>query len=272
MQSSAREYKSTLGPKEALLVRSLAQRGKAIFTVADASDIAGAGTRELLHRLARKKWVLPLRRGLYAVVPLDVGVQGADAFVLHNFVVASMLVEPYYVGYWSALNHHGLTDQIPRTTFVATTRARHPLEAVDGEYRFVKLTARKFFGWRTEEVAGYPVSISGPEKTVADCLDHPEHCGGIEQIARAIYFSHQEIDLLQVVECAGRMGNRTVLKRLGHVLEATGLLERYGDLLRGFRPSAGFGRLDPLSPPTGRHDGRWGLVVNFRLDPEGWGY
>lgn len=64
--------------------------------------------------------------------------RGADAFVVHSFVIASMLVRPHYIGFWSALNHHGLTDQIPRTTFVATTRARHPVRVLDAEYYFVR--------------------------------------------------------------------------------------------------------------------------------------
>ena len=272
MTLNANQYKPGLGKREASMIAALAERNKTIFTVADAKALVGPDAKETIRGLARKKWVLPLKRGLYAMVPLDVGVKGADAFVVHNFVVASMLVQPYYVGYWSALNYHGLTDQIPRTTFIATTRARHSLQVLEAEYRFVKLASAKFFGWQDIEVEDRIVRISDPEKTVADCLDHPEHCGGIEQIAKALYFYHEETDLKRVVEYAGRMGNRTVLKRLGHILEATGLLPRYEELFADYRPSAGFPVLDPLSPKAGRHDGRWNLLVNYKLDPEGWRY
>lgn len=272
MELSATEYKGSLGDREAFLVRTLAEQGKVIFTMADASRLLGGSAKKTLYSLARKRWVLPLKRGLYAVVPLDVGVQGADAFVVHNFVLASMLVRPYYIGFWSALNHHGLTEQIPRTTFVATTKARHPVQALDSEYCFVKLAHRKLFGWQEAEIEGRRVRISGPEKTIADCLDHAEHCGGIEQVARALYFNHEGISLRRVVGCAQRMGNRTILKRLGYILESAGLLPRYADLFASFEPSAGYARLDPLSPRTGKHDARWGLLINFRLDPEGWRY
>jgi len=173
MGLSAKKYKSTLGEKEAFLVRSLASQGKAIFTIKDTSRLVGLGARKIVHRLATKKWVLHPKRGLYAMVPLDVGVKGSDAFVVHNFVVASMLIEPYYIGYWSALNHHGLTDQIPRTTFIATTKARHPVHVLEAEYYFVKLARSKFFGWQEVVIEGRPIQISDPEKTVADCLDHP---------------------------------------------------------------------------------------------------
>jgi predicted transcriptional regulator of viral defense system len=257
MTLSAKRYKSTLGGKEAFLVRSLAEEGKTIFAIKDALRVVGPNAKEVVRRLAAKKWVLPLKRGLYAMVPLDVGVKGADAFVVHNFVVASMLAEPYYIGYWSALNHHGLTDQIPRTTFIATTKARHVVQVLDAEYYFVNVAKSKFFGWQEIEVDDRRVRISDPEKTVADCLDHPEHCGGIEQVARAIYFSHEEIDLKRVVEYAKRMGNLTILKRFAYVLEATGLLSDYGKL---------------LSPKQGKHNSRWKLLINYKIDPEGWRY
>jgi len=272
MELSANKYKSTLGEKEAFLVKSLAEERKAIFTIEDASRLVGSSAKKIVHRLAIKKWVLPLKRGLYAMVPLEVGVKGSDAFVVHNFVVASMLVEPYYIGYWSALNHHGLTDQIPRTSFIATTKTKHPLQVLDAEYYFVKLTDRKFFGWQQVEIEDHIVRISDPEKTVADCLDHPEHCGGIDQIARAVYFSHEEINLKRVVEYAQRMGNRTIIKRLGYMLEETGLLSNYEKLFEGYKPSTGFPRLDPLSPKTGKHNSKWNLLINYRLDPRGWRY
>jgi len=272
MELSANKYKSTLGEKEAFLVKSLAEEGKAIFTIEDASRLVGLGAKKIVHRLAIKKWVLPLKRGLYAMVPLEVGVKGSDAFVVHNFVVASMLVEPYYIGYWSALNHHGLTDQIPRTSFIATTKTKHPVQVLDAEYYFVKLTDRKFFGWQQVEIEDHIVRISDPEKTVADCLDHPEHCGGIDQIARAVYFSHEEINLKRVVKYAQRMGNRTIIKRLGYVLEETGLLSNYEKLFEGYKPSTGFPRLDPLSPKAGKHNSKWNLLINYRLDPRGWRY
>jgi predicted transcriptional regulator of viral defense system len=68
------------------------------------------------------------------------------------------------------------------------------------------------------------------------------------------------------------MGNRTILKRLGYILDVTGLLPRYEELFVGHSPSAGFTRLDTLSPRTGKHDSRWKLLINCRLNREGWFY
>jgi hypothetical protein len=41
MTLSAKEYKSTLGSKEAFVIRSLAERGKAVFSLQEAWRVTG---------------------------------------------------------------------------------------------------------------------------------------------------------------------------------------------------------------------------------------
>ncbi len=266
------DRKKGLTSRESLLISSLAREDKKIFSIEDVKRVIEKNPKRVMSSLIKKKWVLPLKRGLYAIVPLDIGVKGADSFILHNFVIASHLVEPYYIGYWSALNHHGLTEQIPRTTFIATTKPKLSLEILGAGYQFVRIEKRKFFGFEKIDIEGWKINISSPEKTIADCLDHPEHCGGIDEIARSIYFNHEELDLEKVYTCAEKMGNLTILKRLGYILEATGLFEKYSNLFTHFKPSKGYPALDPLSIRKGKHNSKWGLLVNIELKPEGWMY
>ena len=266
------EYKKGLTQRESLLISALARQDRKIFSTEDARAVTEGDAKKMMSSLIKKKWVLPLKRGLYAIVPLDVGVKGADSFILHNFVIASHLVEPYYIAYWSALNHHGLSEQIPRTTFIATTKPKMPLTILDSDYYFVAIEKRKFFGSQEIEIEDWKVSISTPEKTIADCLDHPEHSGGIDEVAKAIYFNHKDFDLAKVYEFAKRMENLTILKRLGYILEIANLLDTYKDVFAHFTPTKGYPALDPISPRKGRHNSRWGLLVNFELDPQRWMY
>jgi len=266
------EYKKGLTGRESLLISALARQDKKIFNIEDSRSVIGKDAGKIMSSLIRKKWVLPLKRGLYAIVPLDVGFKGADSFILHNFVIASHLVEPYYIGYWSALNHYGFSEQIPRTTFIATTKARMPLTILAADYCFVKLKKKKFFGFNKIDIEGWKINISSPEKTIADCLDRPEQTGGIDEVAKAIYFNYEEIEIRKVYGFAERMGNATILKRLGYILEATGLMDKYRGIFSRFSPSKGYPVLDPASARKGRHNSKWGLLVNFELNPGGWMY
>jgi len=272
MPLSTNEYKQGLNKRESFLLSALARADKNIFTLADAKRIVKKNTKELMHSLIEKKWVLPLKRGLYVIVPLDVGVRGADSFIVHNFVIASNLVKRYYIGFWSALNYHGLSDQIPSTTFIATIQAKKPLRILDMEYHFVKLEENKFFATIEVEVERNKVKLSNPEKTIVDCLDHPEHAGGIDEVAKSIYFSHQELDFGKIKNYSDKIRNITVLKRLGYILEKTGLLEKYEFVFKAFIPSKGYAALDKLSPKKGKHNSKWGLLINREINPEGWMY
>ena len=266
------EHKRGLTPRESFLISSFAREDKHIFSIEDVRELIDNSSKRVMSSLISKKWVLPLKKGLYAIVPLDVGVKGADSFILHIFAIAAHLVEPYYIGYWSALNHHGLTEQIPRTTFIATTKPKMPLEIMGNEYYFVRLVKKKFFGFTAVPFEGVSVNISIPEKTIAGCLDHPEHCGGIEEVARAIFFNHSELDMKEVYRIAVKMGNKTILKRLGFILKSTGLLKEYSGLFKTFKPSKGYPPLDPLSLRKGKHDSEWSLLINVELNPERWMY
>ena len=145
---------------------------------------------------------------------------------MHNFVIASKLVNPYYFGYWTALNHYGFSDQIPSTTFITTTKAKKGLKILDFSYLFVHVGKSRFFETIDIEIEGENVRILDKNKTIADCLNHPEHGGGIDEIARSIYFSIKEIDIKKIVKYALKIGNITIIKRLGYILDTCGLIER----------------------------------------------
>jgi predicted transcriptional regulator of viral defense system len=272
MELTTKEYKQGLSKKESFLISSLASRDKSIFGIEDAKEIVKENAKKTMHSLIQKKWVLPLKRGLYVIVPLDIGVRGADSFILHNFVIGSLLTEPYYIGFWSALNYHGLSDQIPKTTFIATTKAKKPLEILNSTYYFVKLEGEKFFDIETIEIEERKINISSPNKTVADCLDHPEHSGGIDEIAKVIYFSHQELNFEKIKEYAFKMGNLTILKRLGYILDKTELLKDHKEIFKDIVLSKGYPSLDPISPKRGKYNTKWGLLINCEINPEGWMY
>ena len=272
MGPTTKTYKKGLTPKESLLLSTLARLDKHIFSIQDAKRVVKDNTKKILHSLVEKKWVLPLKRGLYVIVPLDIGVKGADAYLIHNFIIAANLVTPYYIGYWSALNYHGLSDQIPSTTFIATTLAKKPLKILDVVYHFVRLKKSKFFGITEIEVEANKVKISNPEKTIVDCLDHSEHAGGIDEVAKSIYFSHQELDFKKIKDYAERMKNLAILKRLGFILEKSELLNKYKFVFADFQPSQGYPALDKLSPKKGKHNSKWGLLINKEINPEGWMY
>jgi predicted transcriptional regulator of viral defense system len=256
------KYRKGLSAMESRVLSDLAFRGKTFVTPADlrAYDL-DAG--RFLHRLEKKGWVAWVKRNLYMIAPLDAGPEGARAYTVHSLVLASHLVSPSYIGFWSALNYHGMTDATPPAVFVATTVSRGRRTVFDIPVIFVTLRPWKMFGTTRARIGGEDVSLSDPEKTVVDCLDHPEHAGGIPLVAAALREAWSSLDFPRVLRYARRMRNSTVLKRLGYLLEASG---RVAEAARvGSGPlREGYSKLDPKFPPTGRISERWKLRINVK--------
>lgn len=265
---STKKYRRSLSAREARILSDLSYRGKGIFTLDDIKEYNENPT-SLLYNLSKKNWILRIKKGLYMIAPLEAGELGARSYTVHSFVIASHLVSPYYISHWSALNYHGLTEQTPPAVYISTIKPRNRKKILDIEFVFVTVPERKMFGTIEVKIENNSVRISAPEKTIVDCLDHPEHCGGIEEVAKVIHFEHENLDSEKIVNMAERVGNRTVLKRLGYLSERLRVHE-YDDLLTGLKISKGYSYLDPKLPKRGKISERWKLRVNVRIDPEQW--
>ena len=257
---SRNKYRKGLSGLESRVLSDLAFRGKTFFTPADLKPY-GLDARRFLYRLERKGWVAWVKRNLYLIAPLDAGSEGARAYAVHSLVLASHLVSPSYIGFWSALNYHGLTEATPPAVFVATTVPRSRRTVLDVPIVFVTLRPWKMFGTTSVRIEGEEVPISDPEKTVVDCLDHPEHAGGIPLVAAVLREARGSLDLPRMLRYARRIGNSTVLKRLGFLLEASGREAEAARLRKG-PLREGYSKLDPKLPATGRIAERWKLRIN----------
>jgi len=226
----------------------------------------GDPTPQFLERLQSKGWIRRIRRGRFAVVPLSSGEDRSPQ--LHEFVVAMELVSPAVISYWSALNHHGMTEQLPRTVFVATDHPvrRKPGDVLGVSYKIVSLKPGKLFGITKDWIDEIPFSVTDREKTIIDGLDLPQHVGGVSEIAKALTGSWKMLDEKTLRNYAAKIGNSAVAKRLGFMMETLGL----GDVetLRATIPRAsGFSPLDPTMPKRGKYNRRWGLLVNTEMQP-----
>ena len=253
---------------EARILSDLSYQGKNIFTLKDIKEY-GNDCRSLIQKLSKKNWILMIKKGLYMIVPLDAGEFGAKSYTMHSFVIASHLVKPYYISHWSALNYHGLTEQTPPAVYVTTTKPRNRKKILDVEFIFVTVSNMNILGLEEIKIEKYPVKISTPEQTIIDCLHHPEHCGGIEEIAKTIYFEHESLNFNKIVKMARKRNNKTIIKRLGYLTEFFGFTD-YLHLVNNLKLSKGYSKLDPKLPKTGKTNEKWKLHINAKLNPEKW--
>jgi predicted transcriptional regulator of viral defense system len=145
------QYDRTLGKTGSELLTEMTRQGKRIFTFEDAAKAygsSGQSLRGLLSTLVKRGWLLRVEKGKYLILPFEAGRE--REWTEHEFIIASYLIGPYYIGFRSALNYYGYTEQISRTVFIVSTRRKlkSSLEVSGVTYRFVSLAERKFFGVR----------------------------------------------------------------------------------------------------------------------------
>ena len=198
------------------------------------------------------------------MIPLSSG--EARSPQLHEFLIAMELISPAAIAYWSALNHHGMTEQIPRTVFVATNHhvQKSTRETLGVNFQIVSVQPTKFFGIETDWINEQPFSVTDKEKTIIDGLDLPKYVGGVGEIAKALAQSWNELNEEKLRDYAVRIGNTAVGKRLGFLMEALALGS--SDALRTMLSlGAGYSPLDPTLPRKGKHSRRWGLLINAEV-------
>lgn len=255
---------SELGSRELALLTTLAARGK-VFTVDEATEVLGKpeDARNVLSRLEQKGWVERLQRGAYLIVPLEAGPErrwSEDALAVGTYVS-----EDSAAAYWTAARHWDWTTQYPKANLFITSRRRfHRRQEILGlAYRFVRVTPQRYFGISEERTGGLSVRVTDPERTVVDCADRPDLCGGIGEFAEILGRAWPAVDKQRVIEYVRRMKAGTAAKRLGFVLEKLGLEpdHEWLESLRGCM-GAGYSMLERGGANTGRRVRRWNLLVN----------
>lgn len=268
-----RKYKNlskTLGYLSEKLISTLSQNKQNVFSIEEAAKILKLSTyqiRGLLHDLTKKGWFRRLQKGKYLLIPLGVN----QPYIENQFIIGSKLVSPYYVGYWNMLNYYGYTEQFSNTIFIASTKRKRNRD-IDGiKYKFIKLPEYKMFGITEIKIGDSIIKVSDKEKTLIDCFDHLEYCGGIVEVIKSLWNSRDEIDFEKILDYARKITNNAVIKRLGYIIEILGLQNRIDITELKKKLSKGFAVLDPLLPKKGKYVTNWGLLVNIpKSDLLGW--
>ena len=113
---------------------------------------------QLLRLLEGSGLVRQLRRGLWALRP------AVDPFMVPPYLTAPF---PAYVSFWSALARHGMIEQVPRQTFVASLDRTQRVTTTIGTYSVHHLSPDLFDGYDGSEEVGY---VATPEKALFDTV------------------------------------------------------------------------------------------------------
>lgn len=245
-------------------LNALTQSGYRIFSMNDASKVAASiGIKQtsihyILRALIAKRIIRPLFKGHYAVEENLLAGQP-----LHRFEIAMHIAPGGAICCWSAMEHHGLTDQIlSKVYMLAPYQPNKPRSLyhykVDG-YEFVLIQTEKQNLWGIERssVGERTVNITELERTLIDGVSKPQYCGGFREVLNAFSIASTRMDIDKLIEYTQK-SQLAVKKRIGWVLDQLSIKSNLET------PDVSYyDKLDPSSPRRGKYNKKWMLLENF---------
>jgi predicted transcriptional regulator of viral defense system len=177
------------------------------------------------------------------------------------------MFEPCYIGGWSAAEHWGLTEQLFRSTFVATAaniRARS-VTYLGASFKLVRVKADRIRHLTSVWRGASRVLVSGRERTLVDGAIDPSWLGGFRHLQDVFITYAESGDASELLNEVKRSGTGAAAKRIGYLTE--GLWPDANELRDGAHSmrSTGVIKLDPAVRRRGSMNSRWGLWVNTSL-------
>lgn len=254
-------------PKEQIgrLIREIGS----LFTTSDAAtalNVTNIEASKMLSRWVIQGWLVRVRRGLYAIVPID-AVNNQQTFE-EAWILVPELFSPCYIGGWSATEYWDFTEQLFRDICVFTeqkvVQKKQRIHTID--FLLTHIPKKLNFGTKVIWKENKKILLSDPHKTIIDGMYNPLSIGGIHHLVycfkeyiRSEYHSPQQLSTYATL-----MENGAVYKRLGFLYSKITNTENELTELCQKKLTKGIAYLDP-SVKKGTIISQWRLKVPAQL-------
>ena len=268
--------KKHISYRSAEFLDALSSRKQDFFTLKEAAEILSgkdyATVSKLLSDMTKRGLIMRIKDGLYHRIPYE---QQPDQYSPNWHLTAEAIARPkeYYIGFYSALNIHGLITQPAMTEQVVTwERVKPKMQQVKNawaehgrsvRFEFITLGKKRFFGYKKHWINDFhKVNCSDLEKTFIDCLYKPVYAGGITEITKALYKSREKLQPTRFQEYLEKFNTQVVYKRLGFIIDTLELYPELQKFITG-KISSSYAPLDPSLDKHGNYNSKWGIIDNI---------
>ena len=250
------------------LLEGLISRKKEFFTMKEALEILSGRdkttVRKLLSDMTKRGIIMRIKEGLYHRIPYE---QQPDQYLPNWHITAEAMVHPkeYYIGFYSALDIHGLITQPSMVEQVVTNEQVKPKvqHVKNVRFEFITISEKRFFGYKKHWIDDFnKVNCSDLEKTFLDCMYKPDYAGGIAEITKALYKSREKLQPAKFQEYLTKFNTQVVYKRLGYIICALELFPELQKFIAG-KVSSSYAPLDPSLDKHGSYNSKWGIIDNI---------
>lgn len=185
---------------------------KLLFTPEDVARELGnpRSAATLLWRYQKQGYIMQVRRGLYCVT--NMATQQPEA---NKYQIASSITPTAYIAYHAAMEYHGLAHQVYYDVTVGSEQSFRAFD-FDGIHYAPHLSTLAL--GIDSPVADSHVRVTNVERTLIDCIDRIDLCGGWEELVnclRGVHYLREE----QLTEVLKIYGKTALYKKTGFLFE-----------------------------------------------------
>jgi predicted transcriptional regulator of viral defense system len=174
--------------------------------------------RKLVNKFTKNGWLVRIKKGIYSVS----NIESRGFLGLPSCKIAQVLVNDSYISFESALQQHGMFDQM-LTDIVSFSLKQHKTKTIQGNnYRYVKVKETVFTGWEETNIDGYLVKIATKEKAILDLLAFKRNSYSIDLVAEKMKEYQREFDFQKLQELS-LCYSKTIQKMIGFLLDSFSL-------------------------------------------------
>lgn len=185
---------------------------KKIFTLEDVGIMTGnlMTAKSLMQSYKKAGYVKSIRRNMYAAVDLASG-----NLIANRYEIASQSSDNAYLSFHSAMEFHGLANQVFYEMSISSRHVIHPFE-------YEGITYRTHRSRLEEGVITVPynrlIRVTDIERTIVDCIHDIDLSGGLEEVLSCIDLVPQ-IDETVVLRYLGAYDEKYLWQKVGLILE-----------------------------------------------------
>lgn len=212
--------------------------------------------RQKVARLARKGWLVRIKKGLYVIVSDITSLAESNISLLR---ISNALNAESYITLSSALFYYGLVDQLMTTIEAITTQRARQFKFQGFTFAFFKVQSQSYFGFSEKRVEGKLVRIAELEKVVLDYFYLKKDTYSLNLLWEKLTDNQDEFDFDKVQDYALRC-NLRLRRATGFFLNQLGI--ESGKLYESVKAHGGYSRLTADSEDF---NAKWRLYYDHRV-------
>ena len=170
--------------------------------------------KNLITKMVKNGWFMRIKNGLYVISDLS----NRGFLSLSNYVGAGLLVKDSYVSFESALQHHGMFDQLTNKT-ISVSLKKFKTTLLNGtEYSYIKTKERLFFGWQEIMIDGKAARIAAAEKALIDIINFRKSKYAVDLVIEKVKEHKNDLNFERITEYLKEFSEATI-KTIGFIFD-----------------------------------------------------